>query len=105
MLVIFAAIAGLCLFTLVIIAKIRNTKNISFIFYLALGVFTIGVLYSYITKSTLYLVCTLLVCEALLLPYLVLILTVSPEKREERLRIKSKNKTEPVDKATASASK
>jgi phosphoserine phosphatase RsbU/P len=102
---IISVAVGFILFFLLFVIKIRNTKKISFIFYLILGVYIIGSIYACASQHTIYLVFTLLLCEVLLLPYLILSVCSNPEKKELKAKLKLKSKTESLERQTTSISK
>ena len=64
--ILVTAAAGLVLFALLLISKIRNTSRVSFVFYLAIGISTAGLLYTYMNRKLAYLVFTLFASEFLL---------------------------------------
>lgn len=61
--ILIAAAAGLILFILLLLSKIRNTSKVSFVFYLAIGIGIAGLLYTYKNRQLMYLVVTLLLSE------------------------------------------
>ncbi|MDE5899135.1 MAG: hypothetical protein K2H09_07745, partial [Treponemataceae bacterium] len=76
--------AGLVLFILLILSKIRNTSKVSLVFYLVIGVNIAGLLYTYLNSQLIYLVLTLLISEGLLIVYAFVLAISDPKKRDEK---------------------
>ena len=72
------------LFIFLLIMKLRNTVKTSFIFFVMSGIVIIGSLYSYTSGFYIYFVFTIILTQAVLLPYLIIKAFDNPQKREEK---------------------
>lgn len=86
---IISAVVGLLLISLLAVIKYRNTAKISFIFYIVLLILIAGVIYTVSTSHIIYLACTILAAEILVLPYLVILASGISIKREKKIKQKS----------------
>jgi len=86
-LLVAAGISALVFITL-LIAKLRNTAKISFIFFLISGVLVAGCLYTYYNQQLMFLVFTLAFAEVLILLYTGVVAFSNPKKREEKKEAK-----------------
>lgn len=85
---IVSAALGILLIALLIITKIRNTAKISFVFFLAAGIFITGLLHVYVTGRIFYFFAALIASELSLFAYALVIALSDPEKRQEHKREK-----------------
>ena len=95
--ILVTAAAGLVLFALLLISKIRNTSRVSFVFYLAIGISTAGLLYTYMNQKLAYLVFTLFALEFLLLVYAFVLAVSDPQKKKERKAQQEKDENKNPD--------
>lgn len=84
-LLISAGLGVLLIFSFMI-AKMRNTAKPSFVFYLAAGIMVTGSLYTYFSEEPhiIYLVFIILLIEAVIFIYSILMAFGNPEKKEEK---------------------
>jgi len=75
---------GVLLILTFIIAKIRNSAKPSFIMYLSAGVLATGAVYTYFDPHLIYFVVIILIVEALLFLYSMIIAFGNPQKKEEK---------------------
>ena len=76
--------AGLILFILLLLSKIRNTSKVSFIFYIVIGISLAGLVYTYLNQKLAYLVFTVLISELLLIIYAFVLAVSDPKKKKEK---------------------
>ena len=76
--------AGLVLFILLLLSKIRNTSKVSFIFYIVIGITLAGLVYTYLNQRLAYLVFTVLISEVLLIIYAFVLAVSDPKKKKEK---------------------
>lgn len=86
-----AAGAGILLFIFLVIGKIRRTSKASFILFPVIGILIAGLVYTYFNKHIVYPLVAISLAEILLLPYVIVIASGDPEKKEKR---KNKKYTE-----------
>ena len=72
--------AGLILFILLLIAKIKKSAKISFIYFPVIGIIFVGALYTYFDQKLFYLVILILLAEILLIAYAAVLAMADPEK-------------------------
>lgn len=101
--ILIAAAAGLILFILLLLSKIRNTSKVSFVFYLAIGIGIAGLLYTYKNRQLMYLVVTLLLSEFLLIIYAFVLAVSDPKKRAQKKNQKEKEQNSDADAITKEA--
>ena len=101
--ILIAAAAGLILFILLLLSKIRNTSKVSFVFYLAIGVSIAGLLYTYKNRQIMYLVVTFLLSEFLLIIYAFVLAVSDPKKRAQKKNQKEKEQNSDADAITKEA--
>lgn len=89
-----AAGAGLVLFILLLIAKIRNAAKISFIFFPCIGVLIAGLLYTYFDHKLFYISAITIVLEFFFIAYAFVLAVSDPVKRAERKAKKEKESEE-----------
>lgn len=89
-----AAAAGLVLFILLLIAKIRNTAKVSFVYFPAIGVLIAGLVYTYFDHKLFYIAITTIVVEVLLLAYAFVLAVADPEKQAAKKAKKEKEEEE-----------
>jgi len=78
------AIVGLILMGFLAIIKIRNTAKISFISFVASGIVVIGAFYSHFSSYNIYFVFSILISMAVMVPYLIIKMFDTPERREAK---------------------
>ena len=86
-----AAGAGLVLFVLLLIAKIRNAAKVSFIFFPCIGVLIAGLLYTYFDHKLFYISVITLILEFFFIAYAFVLAVSDPAKRAEKRLKKKKN--------------
>ncbi len=89
-----AAGAGLVLFILLLIAKIRNAAKVSFIFFPCIGVLVAGLLYTYFDHKLFYISIITLILEFFLIAYAFVLAVSDPAKRAEKKAKKEKEAEE-----------
>ncbi len=82
--IIVAAAAGLLIFVLLLISRIRNTSKISLILFPSIIIFMGAMAYTYFSHSMIVLVVALVFIELLLLAYCLVLAVSDPEKRERQ---------------------
>ena len=82
--ILVTAAAGLLLFILLLVSKIRNTSKVSFVFYLVIGITIAGLIFTYNNQKLTYLVFTLLAAEFLLIVYAFVLAISDPKKKKEK---------------------
>lgn len=83
-----SVIAAVIIIGLIVIGKLRNTTKASYIFLLAFGILSVGSVYTYFTEHAIYLVFTILIVEAVVLPYFIVKAIENPQKKEEKAAAK-----------------
>ncbi len=101
--ILVTAAAGLLLFILLLLSKIRNTSKVSFVFYLVIGITIAGLLYTYKNQKLSYLVLTLLASEFLLIVYAFVLAISDPRKKKEQKERQKKNENRNPDLVDAEA--
>lgn len=85
-----AAGAGLILFILLLIAKIRNVAKVSFIFFPCIGIMIAGLLYTYFDHKIFYITVVMVLLEFFFIAYAFVLAVSDPEKRAEKKAKKQK---------------
>lgn len=89
-----AAAAGLVLFILLLISKIRNTAKISFVCFPAIGVLIAGLVYTYFDHKLFYISLVTIIVELLLIAYAFVLAVSDPEKQAAKRAKKEKEEEE-----------
>ena len=79
-----SAAAGLVLFILLLIAKIRKTATISFVYFPIIGIFVAGTLISAFDPKIFYLAIIFILIETLFIAYAFVLAVSDPEKVAEK---------------------
>ena len=87
--ILVAIAAGLILFVLLLVSKIRNTSKVSFVFYLVIGLTIAGLIFTYSNRKLTYLVLTLIAAEFMLIIYTFVLAISDPKKKKEKKELSS----------------
>ncbi|MBQ1627579.1 MAG: SpoIIE family protein phosphatase [Treponema sp.] len=79
-----SAAAGLVLFILLLIAKIRKTAAISFVYFPVIGITVAGAIFTAFDPKVFYIAIILILCELLFIAYAFVLAVSDPEKIAEK---------------------